>query len=143
MGYLPDEDVFRNVGRYPEAKTFPGALILRVDASLYFANTAFLKNRIDGALSRRPNLRYLILDFSAVNDVDAVALESLRDLATELRPRGIELHAAGMKGPVRDIVARAGWPEKLRTNASHLSVKHALESLNLGPGSRAVHQPAS
>ncbi|MGI8866020.1 MAG: SulP family inorganic anion transporter, partial [Rubrobacteraceae bacterium] len=41
VGYLPEEDVFRNVTRYPEAQTFPNTLVVRVDASLYFANAAF------------------------------------------------------------------------------------------------------
>ena len=41
VGYLPEEEVFRNANRYPEAQTFPDTLIVRVDASLYFANTAF------------------------------------------------------------------------------------------------------
>ena len=131
VGYLPDEDIFRNVKRYPEARTFPGVLIVRVDASLYFANMAFLKNWLDGAVSGRPGLRHLILDFSAVNDVDGVAIETLEELAVQLRSRGISTHVAGMKGPVRDVVARSGWPKEPGTDAGHPSIKHALGRLDL------------
>ncbi|QIN78427.1 sulfate permease [Rubrobacter marinus] len=143
VGYLADEDVFRNVSRHPETRTFPGALIVRVDASLYFANTAFLKGWLDDAVSRRPDLRYLILDFSAVNDIDAVALETLEGLATELGSRGIELHFAGMKGPVRDVVARSAWPKELGKNATHLSVKHALDRLDLWRQPSKAPQPTA
>jgi sulfate permease, SulP family len=131
VGYLPEEDVFRNVNRYPEARTFPNTLVVRVDASLYFANTAFWENWLNDAAFDRPDLRYLILDFSAVNDVDAVALETLEDLTDSLKERKVEVHIANMKGPVRDIVEKAGWTEKFGLNTSHPSVQHALENLGV------------
>ena len=131
VGYLPGEEVFRNVNRYPEAQTFPNTLVVRVDASLYFANTAFWENWLNEAAFERPDLRYLILDFSAVNDVDAVALETLEDLMKSLNERDVEVHIAGMKGPVRDIAEKAGWTKKFGTDISHLSVQHALETLGV------------
>jgi len=41
LGYLEREKLFRNLSRYPEAIPFPGVLLIRMDASLYFANTGF------------------------------------------------------------------------------------------------------
>ncbi len=139
IGYLPEEDVFRNVNRYPETKTFPNTLIVRVDASLYFANAAFWENWLNDAALDRPNLRYLILDFSAVNDVDAVALETLEDLMTSLRERNVEVHIAGMKGPVRDIVEKAGWTKKFGPDISHLSARRALETLGVWQPANVPH----
>ncbi|MGB3683077.1 MAG: solute carrier family 26 protein [Rubrobacteraceae bacterium] len=131
VGYLPEEDVFRNVNRYPEAQTFPNTLVVRVDASLYFANTAFWENWLNEAAFERPDLRNMVLDFSAVNDVDAVALETLEDLMESLKERDVEVHIAGMKGPVRDVAEKAGWTKKFGTDISHLSVQHALETLGV------------
>ena len=71
LGYLAKEDVFRNVRRYPEVETFEGVIILRVDASLYFANMAFLENLLNNILTSRHDLHTIILDFAAVNDMDA------------------------------------------------------------------------
>jgi SulP family sulfate permease len=131
VGYLPEEEVFRNVNRYPEVQTFPNTLIVRVDASLYFANTAFWENWLNEAAFDRPSLRYMVLDFSAVNDIDAVALETLEDLMQSLREREVEVHIAGMKGPVRDIAEKAGWNKKFGPDISHLSVQHALETFGV------------
>ncbi|MDX5895496.1 SulP family inorganic anion transporter [Rubrobacter radiotolerans] len=131
VGYLPEKEVFRNVSRYPEARTFPGTLVVRVDASLYFANAGFFENWVTTAVAERPGLRYLILDLSAVNDVDAVALETLEGLIEGLAQQGVETHLAGMKGPVRDVVEKANWTEKFATNISHLSVQRALTSLGV------------
>lgn len=143
VGYLPEEDVFRNVNRYPEAETFPNTLIARVDRSLYFANAAFWENWLNDAVLNRPDLRYLILDFSAVNDVDAVALETLEDLMVSLQKRDVEIQIAGMKGPVRDIVEKAGWTKKFGANISHLSVQRALKSLGMWQEADSTTRPSS
>lgn len=131
LGFLPEKHVFRNVKRYQEAETYQQALILRVDASLYFANMTFLTNKIIDLLAQRPELRYILLDFSAVNDIDAVALDTLNELMTDLKQRGIEVHIAGMKGPVRDLTGKAGWPEKYGEAIAHLSVPRAVQALDL------------
>ena len=132
LGYLEGEKVFRNLRRYPEAKRYSNALIARIDASLYFANMAFLETRLTNALADRENLKYIILDFSAVNDMDAVALETLENRMDELAKLGIETHLVNVKGPVRDLLLRARWFEKYGDKIRHLSLEHALKTCNLG-----------
>lgn len=129
LGYLVKEDVFRNVNRYPEVKTFKGIVILRVDAALYFANMAFLENLLSNLVANNHDLHTIILDFAAVNDMDAVALETLEERIKEFDKQGINVHIASMKGPVRDIVAKASWAEKFGDKVAHLSVKQVLEHL--------------
>jgi sulfate permease, SulP family len=131
LGYLPRLGAYRNVQRYEEAERYPGTLILRVDASLYFANMAFLTNLMSRYLAERPELRYVLFDFSGVNDIDAVALHTLEGLTASLTSRGIEVHVAAMKGPVRDLTARAGWPLRFGGRIEHLSVAHAVTALGL------------
>ncbi len=131
MGYLPDENVFRNVRRYPDAQTFPDAVILRIDESLYFANSGFLEDRIRDALSARPDVRWIILDFWSVNDIDAVALETLEELMAQYRISGRRFMFAGVKGPVRDLMLRAGWGTSVGPDMWHLSIQHALESAGI------------
>jgi SulP family sulfate permease len=36
-----------------------------------------------------------------------------------------------MKGPVRDLVAKAGWEEKYGERIKHPSIQHALQSIGL------------
>jgi sulfate permease, SulP family len=129
LGWLPQERVFRNVNRYPEVERVPGVTILRVDASLYFANMAFLENLLRNAVVERQELRTIILDFSGVNDMDAVAVETLEHLMHELELQGVRIHIAAMKGPVRDITARAQWPARFAGRVDHFSVEQALESI--------------
>ncbi|CAN5612935.1 sulfate permease [soil metagenome] len=131
MGYLPEENVFRNVLRYPEVRTFPEAVILRIDESLYFANSRFLKDRIREALHARPEVRWIILDFWSVNDMDAVAIETLEDLMAQYRMSGCRFLFAGVKGPVRDLMLRAGWGDTVSHDMWHLSIQHALDAAGI------------
>ena len=45
MGRLPGTTIYRNVQQYPEAYTYNGIVIVRIDAPIYFANTSYIKDR--------------------------------------------------------------------------------------------------
>jgi SulP family sulfate permease len=109
LGRLPNTNIFRNVEHFPEAETIPGLVILRIDASLYFANVVFLKERLheicDGY---EGELQALILDASAVNDLDSSADTALHQLSDEFKKKGITFYIAGVKAPVREVMRRSG-----------------------------------
>lgn len=142
LGYLPDEDVFRNIRRYPDAIVYPNALILRIDASLYFANIGYLEDRIAASVADRKGLEWIILDFSGVNDIDGVAVETLEGLIQTYRRLGIRFMFPGMKGPVRDVVGRAGWDTTFAEEMKPLSVRHALETAGLLPVRLTIPEPS-
>ena len=126
MGRLDEQGVWRNVARYPDARLSERLVVLRPDASLYFANATYLRDVVERALAERPDAQGLVLDLSAVNDVDAVGLDGLERLMGELDQRGLEVHLAGMKGPVRDVAARARWHERHAERAYHLGIDQAV-----------------
>ena len=126
MGRLDESGVWRNVTRYPDVRLSQQLVVLRPDASLYFANATYLRDVVERALAERAEAAGLVLDLSAVNDVDAVGLGALDQLMAELDQRGLEVHLAGMKGPVRDVAAKAGWLERHAGRAFHLSIDQAV-----------------
>lgn len=126
LGWLPDEKVFRNLSRYPAAQTFPGLLLVRVDASLYFANMGFVADWLRACLARREDPKSIVLDMTGVNDMDAVALTALESEIEVFAQRGISIFCAGMKGPVRDLTDKAGWPERYGRNMSFLTLRDAV-----------------
>jgi len=131
LGYLEKENVFRNLKRFPEAKTYPEALILRVDASLYFANMAFLEDFLRKRIVEKPEVKWIIMDLSGVNDIDAVAIDRLSEIMDNYRDQGIQFIWANMKGPVRDLVSRAGWGERYGKHMEYPSIYHALKGVGL------------
>jgi len=134
LGYLEDEDVFRDVKRYPKAKTYPNVLILRVDASLYFANMKFLDDFLRKSIEEKPAVKWVVFDLSGVNDMDAVAAHTLEDIMADYSGRGIGFLFADMKGPVRDLVNRAGWSEKYDKHINYFSIHHALRDMGVLEG---------
>jgi len=129
LGYLESEDVFRNIERYPEARTYPDILIFRVDASLYFANMRFVEDRLRQWIERNSKLKWVLFDFSGINDVDAVAISTLENIIKAYSERGIRFAFCCMKGPVRDLVARAGWEGKYGEDIRYRSLQQALKRI--------------
>ncbi|NWF53737.1 MAG: solute carrier family 26 protein [Syntrophaceae bacterium] len=129
LGYLEQEGVFRNLLRYPQARVYPEVLLLRIDSSLYFANLEFIKDSLQRKLDERPGVRRVIIDLSSVNDIDAPAIDALEEIMRKYEDRGIRFFFAGMKGPVRDLVAHAGWEEKYREAFQYPSLQSALKSI--------------
>ncbi len=131
LGYLKSEDAFHNIKRFPAAKIYPNVLILRIDASLYFANLEFVKDWLRAQIARRQGLEYVVLDLSGVNDMDAVAVTSLDQFMADYRHMGIRFVLAGMKGPVRDLVSRAHWEGKYSPWPQVPTVRQALQQIGV------------
>ena len=50
----------------------------------------------------------MLLDASAVNDLDSSADTALHQLSKEFKEKGLELYIAGIKAPVREVMKRSG-----------------------------------
>jgi len=108
LGRLPNTTIYRDVKRYPEAVQTPSALALRVDAPLFFANTASLKRALaEHEAAMDAPLAHLVLSASAIATVDAQALSVLEEIIEAYRARGVSVWMAGVRGPVRDALGRA------------------------------------
>ena len=127
VGRVPGTEHFRNVERH-EVETVPGLLALRIDESLFFGNAAAVEERIGQFLEGQPGTTRLLLILSAVNHVDATALEMLEELDERLGKRGIALYLAEVKGPVMDRLARGELGARMGDRI-FLSTHQALEAL--------------
>lgn len=101
VGLVPGTEHFRNVLRH-SVLVNPTLVSLRVDESLYFANSKALEDHINQSMASMPNLQNVVLLCSAINDIDASALESLELIEARLLSAGIALHLSEVKGPVMD-----------------------------------------
>jgi SulP family sulfate permease len=131
VGNVPGTEHYRNVRRHA-VLTHPAILSLRVDGSLFFANVHQLENRIAAELAARPQLRHLVLLCSAVNDIDASALESLRTIQQRLADAGVDLHLSEVKGPVMDRLQRSDFLQHL-TGRVFLTHHQAVQALAGAP----------
>ena len=131
LGKMPESDeIYRNVERFPEAVTWPHIGILRVDASLYFANVRFLENKVIQLLSEKKEMKYFILDGSGINDIDASGEETLRGIVSNLKIQGCKFYIASLKGPVRDVLTNAGFYNFLGQDYFFDTISQAVKKIN-------------
>ncbi|MDP4908817.1 MAG: sulfate permease [Burkholderiaceae bacterium] len=112
IGLVPGTEHFRNVLRH-EVRTSPKLLCLRIDESLYFANARNIEDRLNAEVASNPQLKHVVLQCSAINDIDASALESLEAIEKRLRESDICLHLSEVKGPVMDRLEKSDFLKHL------------------------------
>ena len=112
VGLVTGTEHFRNVLRH-QVLVSPKLVCLRVDASMFFANARGIEDRINAEVAAHPALEHLLLQCSAVNDIDASALESLEAVASRLKDSGIALHFSEIKGPVMDKLNRTHFLQQI------------------------------
>jgi sulfate permease, SulP family len=128
VGRLGDSEHFRNVLRH-EVKTSPEVLAVRVDASLYFANAKYLENFLTQTIADRSEIKSVLLVCSAINLIDASALEILESLIADLRNLGIQFYFSEVKGPVMDKLAKIGFVDYVGRDRFFLSTDIAMREL--------------
>lgn len=143
MGRIPGTTLYRNVERYPEAIRSPGIEVIRMDASLYFGNSLFLRERLQRLVRERPKLRAVVLDAYPMNRIDSTGVATLRASIEDLERQGVRLILAGVKGPVMDALRRARIAEHLGSAAFHHEVHGAMEALEGADRGHGTGPPAA
>ena len=128
VGAVPGTEHYRNVERH-QVITHPNLVSVRIDESLFFANAGFMETAVYALIAERDaRLEHIILQCTAVNDIDLSALETLEAIVERLREQGIQLHLSEVKGPVMDALKRSDFLEKL-SGQVFLSHHQACEAL--------------
>ncbi|GAB2292155.1 High affinity sulfate transporter 2 [Dionaea muscipula] len=103
LGNLPGTTIYRNIQQYPEATMVPGILIIRVDSSIYFSNSNYIRERLlrwltdleeQNKKKNQPRFQHLIIDLSPVIDIDTSGLHAFEDLYKGLQKRDVQLALA-------------------------------------------------
>lgn len=130
VGQVPGTEHYRNIRRHA-VQTWPHVLGLRVDESLYFANARYLEDHLAAEVSRHPALRHVVLQCTAINDIDASALESLETINERLRDAGVTFHLSEVKGPVMDRLQNS---DLLGHLSGQVFLTHHQAMTTLAPG---------
>ncbi len=112
VGRVPDTEHFRNVNRH-KVFTDPRILTIRIDESLTYLNARWLEEFILEKVAEQEKVRHVILMCSAVNAIDASALESIEAINQRLKDGGISLHLSEVKGPVMDRLKHSHFYDEL------------------------------
>jgi sulfate permease, SulP family len=98
----------------PGTQTEPGLIVYRFDADLFFANADLFSDEILALVDGAPSRVYcVVIDASAITDLDYSAARTLRALMSKLDRRGVRLIFARASQFLRADLARHGVAAEL------------------------------
>jgi high affinity sulfate transporter 1 len=107
LGRKPGTDVFRPLSaEHPEDETFPGLLMARTEGRMHFASASRTGDGLR-ALIIEAKPQVLVVDCSAIPDIEYTALEMLTGLEEKLQEQGITLWLAALNPEPLKIVERS------------------------------------
>ncbi len=119
---------YRNCKRFPEAKQSEKYLIVRFDDQLYFGNTNYFKDIIlEYIAERNPLPNFLILNATNMHDIDSSGIRVLKQVHQYLEESSVQLLITGAIGPVRDLLKRSGFTDKLGKNHYFMTIADAVD----------------
>ncbi|KAJ1462602.1 sulfate transporter family-domain-containing protein [Pelagophyceae sp. CCMP2097] len=130
---LPGTAIYRNVKQGESMGQFiRGVLVLRVGASMYFANVAYIKDAITRLANEfgaclEGSVQYIVVEMTPVMTLDSTAIHMLEDLAKDLRNKGIRVCFASIGSRVEEMMRRAELQKHLGYEWFHENVSSAVE----------------
>ncbi|MEM7687471.1 MAG: SulP family inorganic anion transporter [Pseudomonadota bacterium] len=95
---------FRSIEREEiDLHTLP-VLIIRIDRSIWFANSAYVEDQITALVGQYDDVCDIVFDMRAANIVDASGAAMLRRLVDQLTSQDVEVHFAAVHEPVQKVL---------------------------------------
>ena len=127
IGRKRGTDVFRPLSaRHPRDETWPGLLLLRAEGRLFFANAHGVLQRMRAEINQHQP-RVVVLDGSAVIDIEYSALKVITEAERRLDRQGISLWLAGLNPTVLEVIRRSELGERLGKERMHRNIERAVE----------------
>lgn len=114
LGRIPARDGFFKLHRFAHAAPIPGLAICLLQGSLLFFNTDYVRSRLQAIAAALPgDTRWLLIDASAIPQIDSSAAAMLGEMNAELRGRGVLLGLAELHSEAFQMLVRAGVVDQI------------------------------
>lgn len=142
LARIPGTDIYRNTDRFSNLEDREDLLILRFDAPLYFANSAYFKSELMSYLEEKERpVKAVIINCESISDIDSTAMHMLEELHGELAEKGVRIYFSGMIGPARDRMQAAGMFERFGHGCFTLNVDQAVRYIDQHPDAEVRFKP--
>ena len=121
----PGTNVFRRrSGEHPGDETYPGLLMVRVEGRIFFANAERVLDLL-APLVEAADPKVIVLDCSAIFDLEYSALKMLGEAEERVRSRGAELWLAALNPEPRRVMERSPLGKALGRERMFFDLEHA------------------
>jgi MFS superfamily sulfate permease-like transporter len=127
MAHNQGKGVFRRLGENDNDVTYPGLLMLRTEGRLTFANASFIADKMR-ALSAEFSPKVVVLECSAIPDIEYTALTMLTEGQENLQKQGIDLWLAALNPDILKVIERAPLGATLGHDRMFFDLPKALEA---------------
>ncbi|KAK4355567.1 hypothetical protein RND71_024538 [Anisodus tanguticus] len=139
LGKIPNSMTYRSTEQYSVASSVPGVLIIHIDAPIYFANASYLRERISRwideeeekqRISTEIELQYVILDMSAIGNIDTSGISMLEEVKRIADRRCLQVLLANPGGEVMKKLDKSNFIDTIGKEWIYLTVGEAVNACN-------------
>lgn len=128
LGRVPGTDRFRDVDLIDSPEYFPGIIVYRFDAPLFFANVGVFTDELDELVSSAPDpVREVLVDAESISDIDTTAVAAIDEFLDDMAERGIGVSFARMHSRVYDTLDAAGIIDRVGEDRFFLEVDDGVD----------------
>ncbi|MCE5241469.1 SulP family inorganic anion transporter [bacterium] len=113
LGTLPGQRGHVDLAEFPQATPTPGLVAYRFEAPLVYFNAAYFRSRVERVLGEHPELKWFVLDASAMVLVDTTGSDTLEEVRRELVAADQTLAIARARGRFRRMLQLTGLAERI------------------------------
>ena len=119
LGRVQGTQAFRSVAAHPDVETYPGLLIVRFDAGLFFASSDALGDGLRRlAQDAEPPYEVIVISFEGIDFIDSQGSATFAQILQLATTYGIDVRIARVKPAVLDVLRRDGVADRL--GADHI-----------------------
>jgi SulP family sulfate permease len=128
LGRIPGTRSYSDLERNPDNEAIPGALLVRVEASLVYFNVEHVREAVwKKVRSITGPLKLVVLDLSSSPGVDLAGARMLATMQAALQEAGVPLRLVTAHGAVRDILRAEGMEERVGRIDRRVTLADAMD----------------
>ena len=127
---LDENGELQNAEKYSLPQFHPQVVAIRFDGQLYFANVNYFEESILFLISNDADIKYVMVDASGINGLDASGVAMLRELVSRLKGNGISLIFYNIKSQVLEVMQRSGLQDDIQQKNIFPSERIAVKDIN-------------
>jgi SulP family sulfate permease len=126
---LGDDQVFHEAKSHGLG-TCDRIAVIRFDGPLFYANAAYLEDKIAQQRRNRPNLRHILLDCEEISDLDASGEETLSLIVDRIRSAGQKISLAAVHLNMLETMERTHLLAKIGSENIYPTVAGAVAAVH-------------